>query len=113
VKIVRAPIPLAELSAMAEATFGDFVKAVVDVGRGVMAIDAGLHSDEEQALLEDGSKQDDLWGVNLYPAVAGDDWVEFDSMINIRPWQGNRGRGVDSPDARAAIVAVLERLVAR
>ncbi len=106
-------MPLAELSAMAEATFGDFVKAVVDVGRGVMAVDAALHSDEEQALLEDGARQDDLWGVNLYPGVAGDDWVEFDSMINVRPWQGNRGRGVSSPEARAAIVAVLGRLVSR
>lgn len=106
-------MPLAELSAMAEATFGDFVKAVVDVGRGVMAIDAGLHSDEEQALIEDGAKQDDLWGVNLYPGVAGDDWVEFDSMINVRPWQGNRGRGVSSLEARAAILAALARLVSR
>lgn len=111
--IVRDRVTLAELGAMAHAMFGDFVKVVVDVERGIAAVGGDLHSDEEQILLEDGSAQEHLWGVNLYPAVSGDDWVEFDSMINVRPWQGNRSRGVDDAATRAAIASVLNRLVQR
>lgn len=87
------------------------VKAVVDVARGVMAIGGELHSDEEAALLDDGSRQHDLWGVNLYPIEAGDTWLEFDSMINVRPAQGNRSRGVDDPVTRDAIRRVVRTLV--
>ena len=98
---------------MAKALFGNLVKAVVDVERGVMAVGGELHSDEEALLLEDGSEQRDLWGINLYPEVSVADWVEFDSMINVRPSHGNRTRSVDNPETRKAIVEVVNRLVAR
>jgi hypothetical protein len=110
---VRDSIPLAELDTMAKRTFGSLVKAVVDVERGIMAVDAELHSDEEAALLEDGSEQGNLWGINLYPGVAGEDWLEFDSVINIRPWQGNRSRGVEDTDLQDRIRQLVGRLVAR
>jgi hypothetical protein len=113
VTIVRDRILLADLAAIAKAQFGDLVKAVADIERGVMAVGGELHSDEEALLLEDGSKQQHLWGVNLYPEVTGEDWIEFDSMINIRPSQGNRSRGVDDAEARKRIVALVERLVTR
>ena len=70
-------------------------KAVVDVQGGVMAMGAELHADEEALLLEQGAGQADLWGINLYPDRANDELIEFDSMINVRPSQGNRSRGVD------------------
>jgi len=111
--IVRDRMPLADLDVIAKAQFGDLVKAVVDVERGVMAIGGELHSDEEAMLLEDGSNQRHLWGVNLYPAVTGDDWIEFDSMINIRPSQGNRSRSVDDIETRGLIIALVGRLVTR
>ncbi len=66
-RVVREPVPVAELATLAEGRFGDLVKAVVDVERGIMAIDAELHSDEEATLLDDGSVQANLWGINLYP----------------------------------------------
>ena len=111
--IVRDRISLADLNVMAKAQFGDLVKAVVDVERGVMAIGGELHSDEEAMLLEDGSKQQHLWGINLYPAVVDESWIEFDSMINIRPSQGNRSRSVDDAEIRRAIITLVGRLVAR
>lgn len=110
-KIIDVPITVMELASMAEAGFGDLVKAVVDVERGIMAVDGELHSDEEALLLENGSRQDNLWGINLYPALAPADFIEFDSMINIRPSQGNRSRGVDDPDLRERIVGVVDSLV--
>jgi hypothetical protein len=110
-KLVETSITLGELRSMAEARFGDLVKAVVDVRRGVMAVDGELHSDEEALLLENGSAQPDLWGINLYPDLPSTDWLEFDSMINIRPSQGNRSRGVDDPAAQAQIAAIVGSLV--
>jgi hypothetical protein len=106
-------ITLDELSKMAEAMFGDLVKAVVDIALDRMAVDAELHADEEALLIECGSDQTDLWGINLYPALEGDDFVEFDSMVNLRPSQGNRGRGVEDPAIRERILRIVDGLVIR
>jgi hypothetical protein len=112
-EIITEAIDLARLRELAVRRFGEMVKAVVDVQEGIMAVDAELHADEEEALLERGSAQANLWGINLYPDVVGEDWIEFDSMINLRPSQGNRSRGVDDPMVRRRIVEVVSRLVAR
>jgi hypothetical protein len=106
-------IHLEELRDMAEAMFGDMIKAVVDIGRNIMAVDAELHSDEEALLLEHGSDQNNLWGINLYPGLEGDDFVEFDSMINLRPSQGNRSRGVEDSGIRDCIRRIVTELVSR
>ncbi len=111
IEIIRRPISRARLSSLAEAQFGDMVKAVVDVERGVMAIGGELHSDEEAALIEDGSAQEHLWGINLYPAEQGDAWLEFDSMINVRPSQGNRSRNVEDSALRDRIRRIVTGLV--
>ena len=89
------------------------VKAVVDIDRKIIAVDAELHSDLEALLIEDGSKQQSLWGINLYPEMTGDEFVEFDSMINMRPSQGNRSRGVESAETRERIIRVVARWVER
>lgn len=109
--IIRTAITRADLKAIAEQQFGDMVKAVVDIDRGIMAIGAELHSDEEATLLQDGSTQSALWGVNLYPDEHGDGFVEFDSMINVRPAAGNRSRDVESEAVRERIREVVRALV--
>lgn len=111
IDIIRSGITRAALAAAAEAVFGDMVKAVVDVRRNLMEIGGELHSDEESVLLEDGSEQNNLWGINLYPAETGDDWIEFDSMINVRPSVKNRSRDVEDPALRESIRAVVRNLV--
>jgi len=98
---------------MAAAMFGNLVKAVVDVDKELLALDAELHSDLEALLIENGSKQKNLWGINLYPEMKGDDFVEFDSMINMRPSQGNRSRGVDNPEIRKKIMEIVEKTLER
>lgn len=111
-RIVRDSISLSELIELAEERFGDLVKAVVDVEREVMAVGEGMHADEEAGLLDDGSRQTDLWGINLYPAEYGSpDWLEFDSMINLRPSQQNRTRSVDDPAIRARVLRLVDQLV--
>jgi len=111
IQIVTTPVTLDELRRMAEQQFGDFVKAVVDVGRGVMAIGGELHADEEAVLLQEGAGQADLWGINLYPGAPAADLVEFDSMINVRPSRGNRSRGVEDAAVQRRIQDVVARLV--
>ena len=112
-KIITKSITLDEVKAMAVATFGNLVKAVVDVERELIAVDAELHSDLEALLLEDGSKQKSLWGINLYPEIQGDDFVEFDSMINMRPSQGNRSRGIENEELRKKIIAIVAKMIKR
>ena len=99
------------IAEVAKERFGDLVKAVVDIKRGVMVIGAELHSDEEALLIEQGSEQQDLWGINLYPDKSSQDWIEFDSVINIRPAQGNRSRGVNDLQTQKMIKEIISQLV--
>lgn len=110
IKIVRDTITKAELNEMAKQQFGDMVKAVVDVDQGVIAIGGELHSDEEAMLLDQGSVQKNVWGINLYPEKPVAEWIEFDSMINVRPSAGNRSRNVERAEIREAITAIVNRL---
>ena len=112
-EIITQAITFARLREMAGSKFGDMVKAVVDVEKGIMAVDGELHADEEELLLVHGSKQVNLWGINIYPDTDIGDWIEFDSMINLRPSQGNRSRGVENPQVRQRIVEIVSRLVTR
>ncbi|MGH7147191.1 MAG: DUF5674 family protein [Blastocatellia bacterium] len=111
IRVVRDTVPRDELTEMAKQQFGDMVKAVVDVEQGIMAIGGELHSDEEAMLLDQGSVQRNLWGINLYPEKPVQEWVEFDSMINVRPSGGNRSRYVESAEIRAAVTKIVNRLV--
>jgi len=111
IRIIDQPVSRADLAEIAKERFGDMVKAVVDLNRGIMAIGGELHADEEEVLLEQGSKQGDLWGINLYPGTKDDSFLEYDSMINIRPSQGNRSRGVEDAALREKIREIVGRLV--
>lgn len=110
-KILDIPISKSEL--IKESTnFIDenTIKAVVDVRRELIAVDSPMHYDCEQLLLENGSSQADLWGINLYlDSQDIDDLVEFDSMINIRPTQGNRTRDVKDKDIQNKIKQVVKK----
>jgi hypothetical protein len=111
IRIVRAPIALEDLRSLARDQFGEMVKAVVDVAQGIMAVGGELHADEETVLLDQGSRQADLWGINLYPDAAPPERLEFDSMINVRPAAGNRSRSVVDPTLQARIREIVDRLV--
>ena len=106
-------ITVKELKDMAERMYGGrLVKAVVDVSQERVVVDAEMHVDEEAYLLENGSRQGDLWGFNLYPDRFGqDDFIEFDSMVNLRPSQNNLSRGVEDETIRRSIVNIISRVV--
>ena len=105
-------ISIAELSAMAEKMYGTLVKADVDIAKEIFIVDMGMHADGEAYLMENGSKQKDLWGINLHPADYGtDDFIEFDSMINIRPSQNNASKDVLDLEVRQQIIDLVQKVV--
>ena len=112
-KIINDTLTTIELKELAANLFKDMVKGVIDVDKEILALDAELHADLESLLLEQGSRQENLWGVNLYPDLTGDNFVEFDSMINLRPSQGNMSRGVDDERIRRRIIGVISKRITR
>ena len=113
IKIIDKQINVADLREIALNQFGDLVKAVVDIEMGIMAIGGELHADEEVLLSENGSKRDNTWGINIYPEKSAEDWIEFDSMVNIKPHYGNRSRNVDDPNIQEKIRAIVNKLITR
>ena len=111
--IISDKISLSELRSMAKNVFGDLVKAVVDVETGVIALDAELHSDLEGILLQNGSLQKNLWGINLYPEIDGEEFLEFDSMINMRPSISNMSRGVEDEKIRSKIRQIVAKRITK
>lgn len=111
-KIIDSKIKLSKIEKMAEKIFGNMVKGVIDIEKKILALEAELHIDEEQLLIEQGSKQKDLWGINLYPEFFGQDgFIEFDSMINLKPSQNNRSRGVENKEIQDKIVKIIYQLI--
>jgi hypothetical protein len=111
-KIVTEKITLDELKEMSKKMHNNLVKAVVDLEKGIMVVDSPMHVDQEMLLLEEEeSRQENLWGINIYPDLPIDQWVEFDSMINVRPSFGNRTRGVDDSTIQEKIKKLVYALV--
>ena len=100
-----------ELRRLIREGFRDMVKYVADIERGVIAIGGNLHTDAEELLLQGGSRQADLWGANYYPGRGREACVEFSSLINIRPAQGNPGMEVEDVSVRERIRALTFALV--
>jgi len=92
-----------ELRRLVDLFFEDMVKYVVDTNRGVAAVGGEMHADAEEALLEDGSRQSDLWGANYYPGRGREECIEYTSLINIRPAQDNRSMEIRDPAIRERV----------
>ncbi len=114
IKIVKDSISREELLRIAKEGFGDLVKAVVDVKQEIMAIGGELHADEEVELTEKcGSKRENMWGINIYPEKPDDELVQFDSLVNLKPAQGNRSRGIDDANIRNKIKGIVKKLISK
>ena len=112
IKTIKEPISKDELKKIAKDGFGNVVKAVVDTEQGIMAVGGELHADGEVWLMErEGSNRENTWGINLYTEKSGDEFIEFDSMVNIKPAFGNRSREVESPAVREQIKMIVLKLV--
>src|SRR4030042_2223669 len=112
IRIIKKPMSRGQLAKIAKERFGDLVKAVVDTEKEIIAIGGELHADEEAILIEkENSKREYIWGINLYPEKPGEDLIEFDSVINLKPSSGNRSRGIDDPKIKEKIRSIVKKLV--
>ena len=110
--VVKDSITREELRALAHEQYGDIIKAVVDVEQGIIGVGGELHVDIQSLLIEkEHSHGDKTWGINLYLDKIGDEFIEFDSMVNLKPASGNRTRGVEDIEIRASIRDIVDRLV--
>ena len=111
-RIVKDKITREELRSLAHEQYGDIVKAVVDITQGIMGVGGELHVDIQSILIEkENSRGDTTWGINLYVDKIGDEFIEFDSMINLKPMSGNRTRGVDNVESQKSIREIVDKLV--
>lgn len=109
--VVQDHIRLSQLKEMAENGFGNFIKGVIDIEKKILALGGDLHADEEAELIKQGSKQQGLWGINIYPELPYPDRIEFDSMINVRPQEGNLTRGIDDFKKREHIMNIMKSMI--
>ena len=111
IKIIRKKISFQELKGLAALNYGHLVKGVADLGKKTIALGGELHADAESVLLEAGSSQMDLWGFNIYPDKPQGERIEFTSLINIRPSQGNRSIEIKDEKLREKIRSIVDTLV--
>jgi hypothetical protein len=109
--IISNPIKKEELEKVASKSFQGMIKFVVDLEKEIIALDAELHADLEQLLLESGSVQENLWGGNYYFSKTGDHQIEYSSLINIRPAQGNRGMTIEDVGIKNKIKQIINKLI--
>jgi len=107
IHIIRSRATAQQIADMLEA-LSDYIKLAVDVQRGILAGGGAMRADCESVLLDDGSVQEDVWGADWYPSSQQ---VAYESLINIRPRQGNRSLEVTDPELRARIADIVHAVL--
>ena len=111
-KIVKNKITAEELRSLAHEQYGDIIKAVVDIRQEIMGVGGELHVDIQSLLIEkEDSQAQDTWGINLYLEKTGEDFIEFDSMINLKPAFENKTRGVENNETQNKIRGIVNKLI--
>jgi hypothetical protein len=110
--LVDKTIGIKILQDIAANGYGDMIKAVVDIEKSIMVLGSEMHVDAEALMIEKlDCEQKNLWGINIYPELSKEDRLEFDSMINIRPYQNNSSRDVLNPELRQIIRRIVDSLI--
>lgn len=112
IKIIKEKITKQELIDMAKGNYGDMIKGVVDIEKGIIAMGGEFHSDASVILVgQEGSNQEDIWGINIYPEKEKDEWLEFNSLVNIKPLKNNRDVEIESEEIKDKIKNIVDRLI--
>ena len=111
IKIIKKKITKADLEKIAQETYGEMAKGVVDLKQKIIALGGELHADAETLLLEKGSQQSDLWGFNIYPGKSKEERIVYSSLINIRPTQGSRSIEIKDPNLKKQIKEIIDLLI--
>ena len=111
IRVIKRKITKQELEDFAKKNYGDMIKAAVDIEKEIIALGGEFHSDANEALIEQGSNQRNIWGINIYPAKGKEEWIEFISLINIRPADNNFDMEVQDKETREKIKQILNKLI--
>lgn len=111
IKIVTNSITSDELAELARAWYGDMLKGVVDIEQEILALGGEFHMDANMLLLQSGSKQDSVWGFNIHLSKPREEWIEYTSLINIRPAQGNRGMILEDTSLQKRIRDIIGKRI--
>jgi hypothetical protein len=109
--IIKDKLSKEELKKIAKENFGEMVKAMVDIDKKIFAVGGELHADAMEKLVEDGSDANNIWGINIYPDKSESEWIEFNSLMNIRPGQNNFSLEVENPEIREKIIKTIKDLI--
>lgn len=114
INLIEGTISIDQLKELAKQNYGEMIKGVVDLEKNILALGGEMHADAEQFLLEKGSKQQNVWGFNLYPSESDlNNFIEYHSLINIRPNQGNRSMFIDIEEVREKVKTIVLNLITR
>lgn len=111
IRIITDAITRAQALEIGKEFYGDMVKGVADIEKGIIALGGEYHMDAANILVEHGSEGKDLWGFNVYPNVTDTNWIEYTSLINIRPDKNNRGMLIESQEIRDRVRGIIEKLI--
>ncbi|MBM3250795.1 MAG: hypothetical protein FJZ07_00930 [Candidatus Nealsonbacteria bacterium] len=110
IRTIKEKIREEELRDIAQKNYGEMVKAVVDIEKEIMVLGGEFHSDANEVLIKEGSEQKNIWGINIYPYKKREDWIEFISLINIRPADNNLDMEIKSKEVKEKIKKIVEKL---
>lgn len=111
IKIVRDKITKKELEELAKEFYVEMVKGMADIEKGIIALGGEWHMDANEVLIEDGSRQENLWGFNIYLNKPEEEMLEYNSLVNIRPKQGNRSMEIKNKEIKNKIFKIVNNLV--
>jgi len=107
IHLLRSRSTQPQLEEMTE-ELGVYIKLAVDVRHGILAGGGALHADCEAVLIEEGSRQEDIWGADWIPSTQQ---IRYEALINIRPHQNNLSMEILDPSVRHRVKEIVERLL--
>ena len=84
--------------------YKDFVKVTIDIKNEIVALGGEYHIDAERILLEQGSKQENIWGGGV--DLSTNTFV-INAMVNLRPGR-NDSTDILDPTTRERFLSLAQ-----
>lgn len=111
IEIIKKRIAKSYLKKFLDKPFKEVVKFVVDLDQQIIALGGELHSDAAEKLIRQGSDNRNLWGGNFYPLKSKKDWLEYSSLINLKPSQDNFAIDIKNQPIKKQINKIIKQLI--
>jgi hypothetical protein len=111
IQIVTTKVSLSELRNIAKVFHKSMIKGVVDIENEIIAFGGEYHMDANNVLIDNGSSQANLWGFNIIFEQPRELWIEYTSLINIRPQAKNFDMEVQDESVREKMRRIINSKV--